>query len=256
MRVLITGGLGWTAKAIIETLSADGHQVIVLDLPGASTDGTLARLMPTTIRGNIANPEVLQEALRGIDTVVHLAIATGENDYSTPDIPFRVNVQGMYNLCEAARQHKLRKLILMSSAPVHLNWSTDTVISAYDPLPTSSGEDHLYDLTKRLQENIVHDYAQNFGIQAIVLRAGHIVDSHTQTDPHHRALVNLTYCRGGWVCRYDLAEATRLALRFDAPGYHAFHIISDRRAEHRFELAEARQTLGLVYKADFSTYSI
>ncbi|MCI0711120.1 MAG: hypothetical protein L0154_13265 [Chloroflexi bacterium] len=43
---------------------------------------------------------------------------------------------------------------------------------ATNDLPTSPDGDHLYDLTKRLQEQIGKDYAATFGMNVITLRAG------------------------------------------------------------------------------------
>ena len=61
----------------------------------------------------------------------------------------------------------------------------------------SSEEDSpLYDLTKRLQEEIARDYCETHGMTTIVLRAGHIVDGRSEKDLKGRSLSTLTYCRG------------------------------------------------------------
>lgn len=256
MRILITGGLGWTARAIIQTLHNAYHEVSVLDVPSASLHPDISRLVSTIHRGNIAFPDFVNSTMQRVDMVVHLAVAIEENAYMTPEIPFQTNILGTYNVFEAAYRNGVSRVILMSSAPIHLEFPEDAICSAQDDLPTSAEGDHLYDLTKRLQEQIGKDYAATFGLDVITLRAGHIVDSDTQTDPQDRPLTEVDYCRGGWVCRYDLGQAVLKAIEFEAQGYHAFNIISDARAESRFDLATTENVLGMQFEADFSHYPI
>ena len=256
MRILITGGLGWTARSIIQTLHNAYHEVAVLDIPSASLSENIAPLIATINRGNIAYPEFVNNTMQRIDMIVHLAVAVDEGDYDTPDIPFKTNVLGTYNVFEAARQNAIQRVILMSSAPIHLQFAPDAVIDAYVDLPTSTDDGHLYDLTKRLQEQIAKDYVDSFGLDVITLRAGHIVDSDTQTDPKGRALAEVDYCRGGWVCRYDLGQAVLRAIEFEGAGYHAFNVISDTRAYVQFDLAQTENMLQVKFEADFSNYPI
>ena len=256
MRILITGGLGWTARSIIQTLHNAYHEVVVLDVPSASVPTNIAPLIATINRGNIAYPDFVNNAMSRIDMIVHLAVAVNEGDYLTPDKPFKTNVLGTYNVFEAARQNGIQRVVLMSSAPVHLQFDPAVVVPAHLDLPTAADDGHLYDLTKRLQEDIAKDYADNFGLAVITLRAGHIVDSDTQTDPKGRALANVDYCRGGWVCRYDLAQAVLRAIEFEEVGYHAFNVISDTRAYQQFDLALTENVLGVNFEADFSNYPL
>lgn len=256
MRILITGGLGWTARSLIQTLHNAYHEVAVLDVPSASVHPDITHLIATINRGNIAYPEFVQNAMQRIDMIVHLALAVDDGDYDTPDIPFTTNVLGTYNVFEAARQNNIQRVILMSSAPVHLNFPPDAIVDANLDLPTAPDNGHLYDLTKRLQEQIAKDYVESFGLNVVTLRAGHIVDSDTQTDSTGRALADVTYCRGGWVCRYDLANAVLNAVEFQKTGYHAFNVISDVRAYAQFELSKTKDILKVNFEADFSNYSI
>ncbi len=97
---------------------------------------------------------------------------------------------------------------------------------------SSSGDDHLYDLTKRLQEEVARDFCATFAMTAVVLRAGHLVDGVQGVDAHGRPLAELRYARGGWLCHHDLARACLQALRFPRAGYHAFHVVGSRAARH------------------------
>ena len=140
-------------------------------------------------------------------------------------------------------------MVLVSSAAVHLPpGSAPLSASAWRSSP---GGDHLYDLTKRLQEEIARDFCATFGMTAVVLRAGHLVDGMYGVDAHGRSLGGLRYARGGWLCRHDLARACLQALRFPHTGYHAFHVVGSRA---RFDLERTERELGFHCAVTFDQY--
>jgi hypothetical protein len=91
-------------------------------------------------------------------------------------------------------------------------------------------------------------------MNAIVLRSGHIVDSKKGVDPSGHPLESLTYARGGWVCRYDLADACLKAVDSLSSGYAAFHIIGSIQAEDNFDIKRTEHDLGLTFQARFEQY--
>lgn len=254
MRILVTGAFGWTAISIIQALQQAKHSIIAFDLPTATVSDSIKPLLNQIILGDISNFEHVNNAVEEIDAIVHLAVAVGDTDYENPEIPFAVNVRGTYNVFEAARTHKIQRIALTSSAPVHLHHTSNTKMCALADWKSDNGHDHLYDLTKRLQEEIARDYCQTFGMNAVTLRVGHIVDGKMEVDPDGEPLSTLTYCRGGWVCRYDLAAACAKALELDANGYNAFHVIGDLRALPYFDIERTEEYLGSIFKSRFERY--
>jgi nucleoside-diphosphate-sugar epimerase len=254
MNILITGALGWTAHAILQELHKFGHSLTGLDLPGVDISATVGGLFDRLVRGDVSDQDVVREAVQGCEVIVHLAVAVGVEDYKNSIIPFQTNVRGTYNIFEQARLNDAHTVILMSSAPVHL--PTDFPVSATSDLVTSPHGDHLYDLTKRLQEQIGKDYATTFGLNVITLRAGHIVDGQTGLTPDGKPLDSVSYCRGGWVCRYDLARAVARAIDYDNTGYDAFHVIGDSRAHEIFGVQRTIDTLGVQFSVDFADYEL
>lgn len=251
MHILLTGGLGWTAQAIAQRLAAS-HRLLALDLPRVEPSAENRSHFEHIYSGSVTDFPTVFHAAQQADAILHLAVATGDV-YQTADIPFAVNVKGTYNVFEAAHRLQIPKVILISSAPVHLIPLPKSVIGPDDWQSSPEG-DHLYDLTKRLQEEIGRDYAQTFGLQVITLRAGHIVDGRTHLDPHGRPLDSLTYCRGGWVCRYDLAEACFQALHLTQPGFHTYHVIGARQARALFDIERTEKELGFVFQTHFEQY--
>lgn len=244
--VLITGAAGWTARPILERLRA-AQRLVGLDVddrPEYADD-------VTWIRADVADLASVEEACRGdVAAVAHLAVAVGQGDYSKPDIPFRSNVLGTYNVLEGARRARVQRVVLLSSAAVHLARSTEHA----DAWRSSRGADHLYDLTKRLQEEIARDFSETFGIDVVVLRAGHLVDSLEGRDPQGRPLDDVTYCRGGWVCRHDVARAVERALQAELRGFHVFNIVGSAAARERFDVDRAERQLGFMIEERFENF--
>lgn len=248
-RIVVTGAAGWTAEPILAALAGHGHRVAGLDLPASRP----APHASEWIAGSVADLPTVQRAARSADALIHLAVATGDDDYQQPEVPFAVNVLGTYNVLEAARRERVPKVVLISSAAVHLPPVPGRRMTA-SQWRSSPGGDHLYDLTKRLQEETARDFCQTFGMTAIVLRAGHVVDSRAGLDPAGRPLAGLRYCRGGWLCRYDLAAGCLHALGWEGLGYHAFHLIGSLVARAHFDLDRTERELGFRPHATFAQY--
>lgn len=254
MKVLITGAFGWAAVSIIQALNRAKHQIIGFDLPAANCPAEVAGLFDHVYLGDIADYYDLHHAMQDVDAAVHLAVAIGEKDYDDPDIPFSVNVKGTYNFFESARRYGVQKIVLVSSAAVHLAHENGEIIQAETEWRSSAGKDHLYDLTKRLQEEIAKDFCETFQISAVVLRAGHLVDGQQQVDPTGKALSELEYCRGGWLCRYDLAAAVCQALELDTTGYSAYHVIGAIGAEKQYDIEKTARDLAMTFESRFERY--
>ena len=227
MNILITGGLGKTAQPIAERLCAAGHVVFPFDI----------------VEGHdVCDFTAIDKATRGMGAVIHLAVNTvNPGDYA---LSFRTNVYGTYNVLRAAQGNRVRKVLLASSAPVHLPPGC-----ACDP-----GEDFAYDLTKHLQEDMAWHFSRAYAMNILVLRLGHIVNGRTKLDLENGPLAKLSYCRGGWVCRYDVAEAFYGAIETDFTGFHMIDIIGSHQAAGRFDLEAARELIGFACKENFLRY--
>lgn len=59
------------------------------------------------IAGSVADLATVQQAAQSPDALIHLAVADEKGDYQQPSVPFATNVQGTYNLFEAARRERV-----------------------------------------------------------------------------------------------------------------------------------------------------
>jgi len=225
MNILITGGRGKTARPIAEALRP-GHNLTLFD-----------------IGDDICDYEAISNAARGMDAVIHLAVNTA--DPGDAALSFRTNVYGTYNVLRAAQENHVRKVLLASSAPVHLPPGNSC----------SPDGDFTYDLTKHLQEAMSQHFAQTYAMNILALRLGHIVDGKAKTDLHGVPLTSVAYCRGGWVCRYDVARAFRSAIEADFTGFHLIDIIGSHQAAARFDLSAAKELIGFECAEQFLGYA-
>jgi len=227
MNILVTGGMGETAGPIITLLHEAGHSVTPFDI----------------INGDdICDFDAIDRAARGVDAVIHLAVNVANT--SDDALTFQTNVYGTYNVLHAARGNHVRKVLMAASAPVHLP----------PGCACDAGEDFAYDLTKQLQETMALHFAATYAMHILVLRLGHIVNGRAQTDLAGVPLAELSYCCGGWVCRYDVARAFSKAIEADCAGYHRIDIIGSHQAAARFDLDAARALIGFECGEKFWQY--
>lgn len=121
-KFLVTGGTGFIGSAIVKRLIKDGHQVRILDnnFRGsiARLDGVLEKceLITADIRDLVA----VEQAVDGVDCVLHLAYVNGtEFFYTNPELVLDIAFRGMLNVVDACRKKNVKELILASSSEVY-----------------------------------------------------------------------------------------------------------------------------------------
>jgi nucleoside-diphosphate-sugar epimerase len=130
MRVFVTGGTGLVGSAVVTELLGNGHTVLVLARSDASARSAEAS-GAGTIRGSLADLDVLRAGASQADGVIHLAFA---NDFSSPDALVRAVAEESAALA-ALGQELLgsdRPLVTVSGTP-HTPGRASTEA---DPLPT------------------------------------------------------------------------------------------------------------------------
>ena len=101
MNVLVTGGTGALGRDLVPQLRGSGHHVRVLSRrPRADGD---------TVVGNLATGAGVEEAVKGIDAIVHAASATTQLTMG-----HAVDVLGTRRLLIAARNAQVRHVVNVS----------------------------------------------------------------------------------------------------------------------------------------------
>jgi dTDP-L-rhamnose 4-epimerase len=205
-RILVTGGAGFIGSHIVEAALDSGLEVVVLDsfrsdVHGASPAAIEARAGLRVVRGDVTDPREVEQALKGIDVVVHEAAKVGLG-VSFEDAPDYVNSNetGTAILLAAMARQGLDRLVLASSmvvygegryrdskGSVHAPPRTIEALEAgqFDPVsprtgellePELIGEDaapdprNVYAATKLGQEYLAASWARSTGGRAAFLR--------------------------------------------------------------------------------------
>lgn len=116
---LVTGGLGFVGRHLVQALLSRGKKVTILDRGITSYDTSVPKGV-TLIKADIRDPKQITPAFKDIDLVFHLAAnANGSISIENPRFDFEVNAVGSFNILEAAVKAKVKRFYYMSSASVY-----------------------------------------------------------------------------------------------------------------------------------------
>jgi len=114
MKVLVTGGSGFLGINLIRYLHSRNCTVKSLDIVEFNYPDMNDKI--EVITGDIRNKTIVEEAVRGMDIVIHTAAAL---PLYTPEEIFSTDINGTRNLLEAAEKFKVDRFIHISSTAVY-----------------------------------------------------------------------------------------------------------------------------------------
>ena len=169
MRLLVTGGAGFIGANFVHQTVAQHPDVTVTVLDSLTYAGNRASLDPVAdkidfVHGDVADMDLVDELISGVDTVVHFA-AESHNDNSLNDPwPFvQTNVVGTFSLLQAVRRYDVR----------YHHISTDEVygdLELDDPERFSESTPYNpsspYSATKASSDLLVRAWTRSFGVRA------------------------------------------------------------------------------------------
>lgn len=113
MTVLVTGATGFVGSAVVRRLLDRNAEVRAL-VRASSNRSNIAELPVDTVVGDLCDPESLERAVAGCDTLFHVAA-----DYRLwaprPEEIYRTNVEGTRNLLRAAKTAGVERVVYTSS---------------------------------------------------------------------------------------------------------------------------------------------
>jgi len=118
-KYLITGGAGFIGSNLAQELVQRGHQVRVVDNFLTGKKENIAFLLDKIelIEGDIRDFKICQQALAGVDFVLHqAALPSVPRSIEDPLLTNEININGTLNLLWASKEVSLKN-ILMFLAP-------------------------------------------------------------------------------------------------------------------------------------------
>jgi UDP-glucose 4-epimerase len=182
MRLALTGGAGFIGKHVLDWLTANGHDVVVID---DLSRGRPEHVPPhlTLLKFDLTRISATELARHFDDakaeTVIHLAATHFIPDcMRNPERTFEINTQGTHTLLEAVGRSAVSKVVFASTMDVYA--VADQPHNETDALMPSN----IYGLTKVLSEQML-EYAVRVGAcdSAVVLRLSNVYGPD-ETNPH------------------------------------------------------------------------
>ena len=189
-RYLVTGGAGFIGSHVVDALAARGAVVrVVDDLSTGSADHLVGHPAVELIEANLADRQVAEAAVAGVDYAIHLAARPSRRTWPTgrwrrppwpastaarPSVPrsvteprhaHRANVEATHELLLAARGGGVRRVVLASSSAVYGESETWPQHEALRPDPLSP-----YALHKLIGEQYAVLFHRVYGLETVALR--------------------------------------------------------------------------------------
>ena len=171
LRVLITGADGFIGSHLVEALAAEGCRVTALSQYNSFNYwGWLEDIAEpqsvTVVSGDIRDPHFCRQLLRDIDIVFHLAaLIPIPYSYRAPDSYVDTNVRGTLNICQAARDCGVRKLIHTSTSEVYGSARYVPIDEGHPLSPQSP-----YSATKIGADAIALSFFHSFELPVVIAR--------------------------------------------------------------------------------------
>ena len=141
-RYLVTGGLGFLGSSLVRHLVKAGHRIRVLDNGFRGSELRLAEELGRVdlVKADIRDADIVRRALRGMDSVCHLAAMNGTKYfYERPSDVLDVALRGMLNILDGCAAEGVRELVFASSSEVY---QTPPTIPADENVPLSIPDPH------------------------------------------------------------------------------------------------------------------
>ncbi|MBT5420519.1 MAG: NAD-dependent epimerase/dehydratase family protein [Candidatus Cloacimonetes bacterium] len=188
--ILITGGAGFIGGHITEQLVAKGYKVRIFDnlYRGdiSKFENHINNGDVEFIEGDIRYLSRLLEAMEGIEYVYHEAADCINKSLQNPVESLNINVIGTTNVFEAARMHKVKKVIFASSASVYGDPEELPMTEESPLLPITP-----YCIGKHSTESIAKFYSRFNDLNYIGFRYFNVYGSRQNVDAYYTNVVIL-----------------------------------------------------------------
>jgi len=189
-RVLVTGGAGFIGSNLVKSLVANRCEVTVLDDLSTGYRNNLDPFPQIRfVEADVRDPRAVRHAIEKATVVFHLAASVGnKRSIDDPISDAEINVVGTLRVLEAAREHKVRKVVASSSAGVFGELKTLPIREDHQVEP-----DTPYGCTKLCNEKLCLAYAKLYGLEAVCLRYFNVYGPNQRFDAYGNVIPIFTF---------------------------------------------------------------
>ncbi|PZX92589.1 LPS biosynthesis protein WbpP [Flavobacterium aquariorum] len=169
-KVLITGGAGFIGSNLCEYFLSKEYKVVCLDNFATGHRHNLKDFVNndnfSLIEGDIRNLEICQEAVEGVDYVLHqAALGSVPRSINDPITTNDVNVSGFLNMLVAARDAHVKRFVYAASSSTYGDSVGLPKVEDVIGKPLSP-----YAITKYVNEMYAEIFSRTYGLETIGLR--------------------------------------------------------------------------------------
>jgi len=188
VKFVITGGAGFIGSHLADFFIDLNYEVIVIDNLSVgrtkNIEHHLSNKQFNFYEADIVNYEKIEPLFKGVDWVFHLAaLADIVPSIENPTEYYKSNVNGTFNILQASRKHKVKKIIYTASSSCY---------GIPDHYPTNEMAEirpqYPYALTKNLGEQLVMHWSELYNLPAVSLRFFNVYGPRARTSGTYGAV--------------------------------------------------------------------
>ena len=160
-RILMTGAAGTIGRQIREGLRDLATHVRLSDLEDLGEAGPGEEIVPC----DLTDTPALRGLVKDCDAMLHFGGISKEN---TAALIHQVNIDGVYQLYEAARKEGVKRILFASSNHAIGFYNRETRLTASTPVRPDSN----YGVSKAYGEALASLYWDKYGIETLIVRIG------------------------------------------------------------------------------------
>ncbi len=169
-KVLVTGADGFIGSHLTEMLLNQGNNVRALAYYNSFNYwGWLNDIQHPNleiITGDVRDPHFCKQITKGIDTVFHLAALIAiPYSYVAPDSYVDTNIKGTLNICQAAKENEVKRVLVTSTSEVYGTAQYVPINEKHPKQPQSP-----YSATKIGADAIAMSFYNAFELPVVIVR--------------------------------------------------------------------------------------